>query len=83
MEQQLSNDRNNLKTQLRARLSAFIAEARSVDFDAKTQVRNGRTLFVNPAYEPKSSNWKLFFRMGREPVTAALEVAERWRQELP
>ena len=81
-EQQLNYDKYNLKAQLRTRLDAFIAEAKSVDFNAQTRPLANRKVFANAAYEQKSSSWKLLYRMGREPVMALLAVAEQWRREL-
>ncbi len=81
-EQQLNYNKYNLKAQLRERLGAFVTLAKSVDFAAQTKMLANRRVFVNPAYESRNSNWKLLYRLGREPVMAALEVAEQWRREL-
>jgi hypothetical protein len=82
LQQQRNYDQHNLKAQLRRRLDSFIAEARSVDFNAQTRVSGGRALFVNQAYEAKNSTWKMLYRTGREPVMAAVDVADQWRREL-
>ncbi len=63
---------------LRKQLTAFIALCNSVDFNAKLESRGYRQEFVNPAYRNKSSEWKLLFRMGQEPVMAAKAFAQEW-----
>ena len=80
-EQQAWNQ-YNLKTILRKNLTDFIAIGSTVDFAAQTKQADGRTEFVNPAYERKDYLWKAFFRAGREPSTAALDFARTWLKEL-
>lgn len=82
MEQQLNYNKYNLKATLRDRLTVFLNEAKSVDFNAQTRPLAGRDVFVNPGYESKPGSWKLLWRMGREPVMAAVEVAQAWTREL-
>ncbi|MBO0935888.1 hypothetical protein J2I47_04945 [Fibrella sp. HMF5335] len=67
---------------LKNKLRGFIALAESVDFGAKVITTNGRAEFVDVANRRKSNEWKLLYRMGREPVMAARAVAQRWVQDL-
>ncbi|GAB3903353.1 hypothetical protein GCM10028803_31650 [Larkinella knui] len=73
---------SNLNTVLKQRLNEFIALTGSVDFDAQLMKRGSKMEFVNPEYRTKSSNWKLLFRMGKEPVLAARSFAQNWVNEL-
>ena len=81
-EEQLAWDQHNLKAELRRRLSEFVKTAESVDFAAQTQRNAGKMVFVNPAYERKPSDWKVLYRLGKEPTLAAVEVARQWLKEL-
>lgn len=74
-------NKHNLEAQLRERLTAFVNEAKSVDFGAQTRPLAGRLVFTNPEYESKRGSWKLLYRMGRKAVTAAAEVAQEWTRE--
>lgn len=64
------------------RLKAFLDASADVDFDAKLEQKNGKMRFVNQEYESKSSEWKLCYRAGKEPVTAARAAAAAWMKEL-
>ena len=64
------------------RLKAFLDMSAAVDFDAKLVEKNGKMRFVNPAYESKPSEWKVCYRLGKEPVAAARAAAEAWMKEL-
>jgi hypothetical protein len=64
------------------RLREFLALSEGVDFDAATKVQNGRTVFVNPAYEAKPSQWRMCYRAGREATTAARTAVQAWLKEL-
>jgi hypothetical protein len=81
-EQQRRWDEHNLNSVLQRGLDHFIATAASVDFSAQTR-QDGRFIrFVNPAYERKSADWKLLYRVGQPSVQAALAFARAWRKEL-
>lgn len=82
MEEQSKFNDYRLKVQLKKRLQAFVALARQVDYAAETKVVGNRRIFVNPAYEKKSDDWKRLYRAGKEPVMAAASVAEQWIKEL-
>lgn len=64
------------------RLKAFLDMSATVDFDAKLVEKNGKMRFENQAYESKPSEWKLCYRLGKEPVLAARAAAEAWMKEL-
>lgn len=80
-EQQAYNE-HQLKVALKKKLQEFAAMARSVDFSAQTQAKGRLTVFVNPMYERKPSEWKVLFRLGKDPVMAAVAFAEQWAKEL-
>lgn len=63
-------------------LHRFLDVCRDVDFGAQLTDSSGGRRFVNPAYEQKSSEWKMCFRAGKEPVEAARALAEAWLREL-
>lgn len=64
------------------RLREFLSVSGRVDFSAQLVSRGGRLQFANPAYEEESSDWKLCYRAGREPVAAAQAFAKEWLTEL-
>ena len=66
------------------RLREFLAVSADVDFAAvvKPAEDGSRTRFENPAYEAKSSPWKLCFRAGREATSAARAAVTGWLKEL-
>ena len=67
---------------IRKKLREFIALAESVDFDAQTQKQGYRVEFVRDDYRGKSREWKQLYRIGREPVMAARDLARTWLKEL-
>lgn len=71
-----------LNTALKQRLNDFIVLAGSVDFEAQLMKRGSKMEFVNPEYRNKPDNWKMLFRMGKEPVLAARTFAQNWVKEL-
>jgi hypothetical protein len=80
--QQAAYDRYNLKTQLKQHLTAFVAIAPKVNFNAPTVEKNGQTVFVNAADERQGALWKACFRAGEAPTAAALKLARAWLAEL-
>jgi hypothetical protein len=64
------------------RIREFLAFSADVDFGAKLVTKNGKMVFENPAYEAKSSQWKMCFRAGKEATAAARAAAEAWLKEL-
>ncbi|HEU4472358.1 MAG TPA: hypothetical protein VFR58_14800 [Flavisolibacter sp.] len=67
---------------IRERLQAFVNLAKTVDFNAALKLVNGKKKFVNPAYENKSSEWKMIFRAGREVIEPSVAFAQQWIKEL-
>jgi hypothetical protein len=64
------------------RLHEFLDVSATVDFSAKLEQRAGRAVFVNPAYQAKSDQWKLCYRAGQPAVTAARSAAQAWLKTL-
>jgi hypothetical protein len=73
---------SNLNSVLKQRLNDFIVLTGTVDFDAQLTKRGYKMEFVNPEYRNQSNNWKLLFRMGKDPVMAARSFAQNWVKEL-
>ncbi len=81
-DQQLNFNKRVLRPNLKLRLLAFVAEAKTVDFKAVTQSRGGKAIFVKAAYEEKTSLWKLLYRLGPGGTLSAVAVAQTWAAEL-
>lgn len=81
-EQQANYNRLMLKKVLKERLQQFVAVAKTVDFNAATQKKGDKIVFVSPAYERKNELWKMLFRLGPGGTNAALAVAQAWLAEL-
>jgi len=81
-EQQLNYNKRAFRPNLKLKLLAFVAEAKTVDFKAVTQPRGGKSVFVNPALEKKTPLWKLLYRLGSGGTAAAIGVAQTWAAEL-
>ncbi len=65
------------------RLKEFLALSAEIDFGAQlTASGKGVSRFADAQYEKKSSEWKLCFRAGREPVAAARAFAQEWLKQL-
>ena len=65
------------------RLKEFLALTADINFDAKLEaIGGGKTRFADPQYESKSTDWKLCYRAGREPVAAARAFAADWLHQL-
>lgn len=67
---------------LAKRLKTFLDMSATVDFDAKLVQKDGKMHFVNADYESKPSEWKLYYRAGKEPVAAARAAVQAWMKEL-
>jgi hypothetical protein len=72
----------NYKVMIRRRLEHFLSVARTVDFSAALKTVGNRRKFVNPAYEGKSSEWKMIYRAGASVIRPAMSFAEKWMAEL-
>ncbi|HBY63993.1 MAG TPA: hypothetical protein DEH78_29570 [Solibacterales bacterium] len=82
LEEQRNYDRLLFKPNLKKKLQQFVAVAKTVDFAAPTQMKNGRKVFVSPANERRSELWKMLYRLGPSGTNAALSVAQAWASEL-
>jgi len=81
-KQQKINELKDYKGIIVKQLKQFLDLSASVDFTAQTIQKGNKLVFVNPAYEAKSSAWKLCFRCGKEAVTGARNFAQQWLNEL-
>ena len=54
----------------------YTAELKETEWNGKK-----RKVFVNPAYEKKSKEWKLAFRAGKPVTDAVRTAAEKWLKE--
>lgn len=64
------------------RLHQFLDTCKDVDFSAPLVSTKGSMKFVNPVFEAKSSEWKMCYRAGREPVEAARVLATAWLKDI-
>jgi hypothetical protein len=64
------------------RLREFLATSATVDFDAQLVANGDRMIFAKPEFEQKPSEWKSYYRYGRESIGAAREVADAWLKEI-
>jgi len=81
-KEQAAYDTYNLKGQLKQQLTAFVAIASKVNFDAPTAQKGRTTKFVNAADERQGALWKACFRAGQAPTAAALKLAKAWLAEM-
>jgi len=66
-----------------AQLHHFLDWSQDIPFDAKlVPTGGGKMRFANPQYEAKSSEWKLCYRAGKEPVQAARAFATEWLHQI-
>jgi hypothetical protein len=74
---------NNPKPMIQKWINAFLEKSADINFDAKTtKNKDGMLKFVDQQYEYKDSQWKLYYRAGKESVTAARSFAQNWLKEL-
>jgi hypothetical protein len=81
-QEQAAYDAHSLKGQLKQQLTAFVAIASKVNFNAPTVEKNRKTMFVNAADEKQGAIWKGCFRAGQPATAAALKLAKAWLLEL-
>ncbi|HEX5024273.1 MAG TPA: hypothetical protein VFV68_03330 [Agriterribacter sp.] len=67
---------------VKVRLEQFLTETNDIDFNAAVIDKNGKKIFVNPAYEKKGNRWKMAFRAGKEVVEPARAFAQQWMAEI-
>lgn len=74
---------DNPKPMIKKWINAFLDKSADVNFDAKTtKNKDGKLKFVDQQYEYKDSQWKLYYRAGKETVGAARTFAQNWLNEL-
>jgi len=73
----------NPKPMIKKWINLFLEKTSDINFSAKTvKNKDGITKFVDQEYEYKDSQWKLYYRAGKETVTAARTYAQNWLNEL-
>lgn len=73
---------NNPSPLVKKWIESFLEKSKDIDFNAQLKTEKGKQIFVNPAYEKKDYQWKLYFRAGKEPVEAARKFGQGWLSEL-
>lgn len=64
-------------------INTFLEKSADINFAAKTtKAKDGKIKFVDKEYEYKDSQWKLYYRAGKETVNAARTFAQNWLNEL-
>jgi hypothetical protein len=67
------------KVLIASRLRAFLELTNNMPWNAKlVPGYGGKMKFADPQYEAKSSEWKMCYRAGKEPVEAARAFATEW-----
>jgi hypothetical protein len=75
--------KNNPNPMIKNWINTFLEKSAGINFEAKTtEIKNGIIKFIDQEYERKDSQWKLYFRAGKETVTAARSFAQDWLDEL-
>jgi len=70
---------NNPKPIVVKWINAFLEKSADVNFNAKTvKNKDGIIKFADQEYEYKDSQWKLYYRAGKETVAAARVFAQSW-----
>ena len=72
----------NFSPIIKERLQKFLDVTKDVDFGAELKTSYNKKVFVNPAYERKSTEWKQAFRAGKEITNMARAFATQWLTEL-
>lgn len=67
---------------VKKRLEEFLAETEQIDFDAELTTKNGKKVFVNPAYESKGNRWKMAYRAGKDVIATSRAFAQQWISEI-
>lgn len=67
---------------VKKRLQEFMYATADIDFNAALKAKDGKQVFVNPAYERKDRRWKMAFRAGKEVVEPARAFVEKWMEEI-
>ena len=71
------------KPMIKKWISSFIDKTADINFNAKLEKdKYGKMKFADQQYESKDSQWKLFYRAGKETVDAARSFAQNWLKEI-
>jgi hypothetical protein len=73
---------SNQMLYVKKQLLQFIEETKDIDFSAALADKNGKKIFVNPAYEKKSYRWKMAFRAGKDVVETSRAFVQTWIKEI-
>ena len=74
---------NNPKPMIKKWVNTFLEKSADINFSAATKKDSkGILKFVDKEYEYKDNQWKLYYRAGKETVTAARTFAANWLSEL-
>lgn len=74
---------DNPKPMIKKWINTFLEKSADINFDAKTtKNKDGKLKFVDQQYEYKDSQWKMYYRAGKETVNAARTFAQNWLTEL-
>lgn len=70
---------DNPKPMIKKWINTFLEKSADINFSAATtKDSKGIIKFVDKQYEYKDSQWKLYYRAGKESVTAARSFAQNW-----
>ena len=73
----------NPKPMIKNWINTFLDKTADINFEAKTvKGKDGIFKFAEQEYEYKDSQWKLYYRAGKETVTAARKFAQSWLTDL-
>lgn len=75
--------KDNPNPMIKKWINNFLDKSADINFDAKLEKdKYGKMKFVDQQYEYKDSQWKLYYRAGKETVNAARTFAQNWVKEL-
>lgn len=75
--------KDNPNPMIKKWINNFLDKSADINFDAKLEKdKYGKMKFVDQQYEYKDSQWKLYYRSGKETVNAARTFAQNWVKEL-
>ena len=75
--------KDNPKPMIKKWINNFLDKSADINFDAKLEKdKYGKMKFVDQQYEHKDSQWKLYYRAGKETVNSARTFAQNWVKEL-
>jgi hypothetical protein len=73
---------NNPKPMIKKWINVFLEKSADINFSAATKKDSkGILKFVDKEFEYKDNQWKLYYRAGKESVTAARTFAQNWLKE--